>query len=117
MADLQKLTELDGFQAAFRMTDRGELIEHHIAEGSHLNETSLDLIAHMCVANVAIATMQARGWEANSSSQGFYPINGFTLVGMEWSAVTNNNLGVILANKNVDYEKAYELLGQLGGEA
>lgn len=117
MADLQQLMVLGGAQAAFMMNDRGELVEHHIAEGSRLDKTSLDLLAHMCVANVAIATMQARGWEANSSNSGFYPINGFTLVGMEWSAVTNGNLGVILGNQDADYEKAYEVLAQMGGDA
>lgn len=117
MADLQQLMALGGAQAAFLMNDRGELVEHTIAEDSKLDPTSLDLLAHMCVANIAIATMQARGWEANSANQGFYPINGFTLVGMEWSAVTNGNLGVIIANQDADYEKAYQVLATLGGEA
>lgn len=117
MVDLQQLMILGGAQAAFLMNDRGELLEHHIADGSKLDKTSLDLLAHMCVANIAIATMQARGWEANSESQGFYPINGFTMVGMEWSAITNGNLGVVVANKDADYEKAYEVLAGLGGEA
>lgn len=117
MADLNQLMTMSGVQAAFIMNDRGELTEHLIAEGSKLDQTSLDLLAHMCVANVAIATMQARGWEASSDSSGFYPINGFTLVGMEWSAVTNGKFGVVLANENADYEQAYQMLGEQGGAA
>lgn len=117
MADLNQMMGLAGAQAAFSMNDRGELIDHIIAEGSELNAQSLDLLAHMCVANIAIATMQARGWEASSDNTGFYPINGFTLVGMEWSAVTNGNLGVVLANDQADYEQAYQVLGAQGGAA
>jgi roadblock/LC7 domain-containing protein len=117
MADLQQLMALPGAQAAFIMNDRGELIDHTIAENSKLNQTALDLLAHMCVANIAIATMQARGWEANSQNQGFYPVNGFTLVGMDWSAVTNGNLGVVIANNGADYEQAYAALAEQGGVA
>lgn len=117
MADLNQLMAIPGAKAAFNMNDRGELINHTIAEDSDLDETTLDLIAHMCVANIAIATMQARGWEASSNSKGFYPINGFTLVGMDWSAITNDGLGVVVANEDADYEKAYEVLAALGGAA
>lgn len=117
MADLNQLMGLGGAQAAFVMNDRGELQQHVIAEGSKIDEKSLDLLAHMCVANVAIATMQARGWESSSDAQGFYPVNGFTLVGMDWSAVTNGNLGLVLANDDADYEKAYDALAAQGGAA
>ncbi|WP_334223928.1 DUF2173 family protein [Thiosocius teredinicola] len=115
MTDLNQLMTLQGAQAAFVMNDRGELQEHVIAEGSALSETALDLLAHMCVANNAIATMQARGWETSSESKGFYPINGFTLIGMEWSAITDGNLGVVVDNKQADYEAAYQALAQQGG--
>lgn len=115
MADLNQLMGLKGAQAAFRMNDRGELQDHVLADDTALNETALDLLAHMCLANNAIATMQARGWEASSENKGFYPINGFTLIGMEWSAITNGNLGVVIANQDADYEVAYQALGQQGG--
>ena len=108
---------IPGAQAAFSMNDRGELLEHSIAGGSALDPRSLDLLAHMCVANIAIATMQARGWEANSESSGFYPVNGFTLVGMDWSAVTDGRLGVVISNEGADYEQAYAVLAQQGGAA
>jgi len=117
MADLNQMMGIAGAQAAFTMNDRGELLEHTIAEGSRLDPTSLDLLAHMCVANMAIATMQARGWEATSDNKGFYPINGFTLVGMEWSAVTNGNVGVVVNNEQADYEQAYQVLAAQGGAA
>ena len=115
MVDLNRLMALKGAQAAFAMNDRGELQEHVLAEGTALDETSLDLLGHMCVANNAIATMQARGWEASSGSTGYYPINGFTLIGMEWSAITDANLGVVVANKEADYEAAYQVMAELGG--
>jgi roadblock/LC7 domain-containing protein len=114
MADLSRLMQLKGAQAAFQMNDRGELQQHLLAEGSLLDETALDLLAHMCVANNAIATMQARGWEASSDSKGFYPINGFTMIGMEWSAITDGNLGVVVSNQDADYEAAYQALAGQG---
>ncbi|MGB5452623.1 MAG: DUF2173 family protein [Sedimenticolaceae bacterium] len=115
MMDLSKLMALKGAQAAFRMNDRGELQQHVLAEGTALDETALDLLAHMCVANNAIATMQARGWETKSENKGFYPVDGFTLIGMEWSAIAAYNLGVVLGNKDADYEAAYQALAELGG--
>ncbi len=116
MADLDELMALPGAVAAFAMNDRGELQEHRIAEGSRLDARTLDLLGHMCVANMAIATMQARGWEASSNSQGFYPVNGFTLVGMDWSAATNGRHCVVMENEQADYEAAYRALG-VEGEA
>ena len=115
MVDLNELMALKGAQAAFVMNDRGELLQHVKSEDSAMNETALDLLAHMCVANNAIATMQARGWEASSGNKGYYPINGFTLIGMEWSAITDGNLGVVVNNQDADYEAAYRTLAELGG--
>lgn len=116
MADLNQLMDLKGAQAAFVMNDRGELLEHLLAPGAVLDKTALDLLAHMCVANNAIATMQARGWEAKSENKGFYPVNGFALIGMDWSAITNGRLGVVVANRDADYEAAYRVLDEQGAQ-
>ncbi len=110
MTDLQQLMKLPGALAAFEFSDRGELGAHQIASGSKLDADSLDLLCHVCVANIAIATMQARGWEKMTGAQGFYPIQGFTLVGFEWTAVATENRGVVMANDHVDYEQAYAAL-------
>lgn len=110
MTDLHTLMELPGALAAFEFSDRGELGEHRIADGSRLSATILDLLCHVCVANIAIATMQARGWEQMTGAQGFYPIQGFTLVGFEWTAITTENRGVVMANDQTDYERAYAAL-------
>ena len=115
MVDLEKLMTLPGAQAAFEMNDRGELKRHLLSDGTSLNETALDLLAHMCVANIAIATMQARGWEANSDSKGFYPIDGFTLIGMDWSAISADNVGVVVSNDQAEYAAAYKMLAERGG--
>jgi roadblock/LC7 domain-containing protein len=112
MADLDQLMTLNGAIAAFSMNDRGELLDHRVAEGGELNATALDLLSHMCVANISIATMQARGWEANSENKGFYPVQGFTLVGFDWSAVTDGRVGVVIRNEGADYQAAYDLIGQ-----
>ncbi|MGD8483999.1 MAG: DUF2173 family protein [Thioalkalispiraceae bacterium] len=110
MADLDKLMGIEGAVGAFRFSPRGELEEHKIADGSELNESALDLLCHVCVANMAIATMQARGWEQMTGMQGFYPINGFTFVGFEWTAVVNDEYGVVLPNDKADIEAAYAAL-------
>ncbi|OOZ46397.1 DUF2173 family protein [Solemya velum gill symbiont] len=115
MTDMNKLMSLNGAIAAFRFTDQGELEEHLIASGSDINEDALDLLAHVCQANLSIATMQARGWEKVSGQGGFYPIEGFTVIGLEWSAVAQGNYGVVLKNEGVDYQTAFNLLG--GGGA
>lgn len=114
MTDLSILMALPGAQAAFIMSDRGQLQEHVLANGSVLNESALDLLAHMCVANNAIATMQARGWEAKSDTKGFYPIQGCTMIGLEWSAITDGNLGVVVSNRDADYEASYKALAEQG---
>lgn len=110
MTDLNKLMSLPGALAAFEFSDRDELGQHKIADGSNLNADALDLLSHVCVANIAIAAMQARGWEKMTGAQGFYPIQGFTMVGFEWTAVATENCGVVMTNDQVDYERAYAAL-------
>lgn len=112
MPDLDKLMAMPGTLAAFEFNDRGELSNSKIADGSNLNETALDLVCHMCIANTSIATMQARGWESMTGAQGFYPIDGFTLVGLEWSAVTSGSFGLVVRNSDADYEAAYAALAE-----
>ena len=110
MADLDLLMNIDGVAGAFRFSPKGELQEHRIAAGSKLNDTVLDLLCHVCVANMAIATMQARGWEKLTGMQGFYPVNGFSLVGFEWTALVNDEYGVVVPNDKVDYDRIYSVL-------
>ncbi|MEJ2309367.1 MAG: DUF2173 family protein [Gammaproteobacteria bacterium] len=115
MTDLNTLMSLDGALAAFTFNDHGEVLEHRVAETAKLNATALDLLAHMCVANLSIATMQARGWEQVSGQQGFYPINGFSLIGLEWTAFALGNVGVVVSNDKSDYQAIFSMLEQ--GEA
>lgn len=110
MSSLEHLMILEGAAAAFEFSDTGELTDHRISDGSNLTADTLDLLAHMFVANIAIATMQARGWEKATGQAGFYPIEGFTLIGLEWSAVGNGHRGVVLRNDAADYEAAYAAL-------
>ncbi|MBI3562518.1 MAG: DUF2173 family protein [Gammaproteobacteria bacterium] len=110
MADLSALMQLDAVQGAFRFTPQGELLEHRISAGSKLNATVLDLLCHVGVANMAIATMQARGWEQLTGMQGFYPVRGFALVGFEWTALLTHEYGVVVPNAHVDYERIYSAL-------
>lgn len=110
MANLDTLMQLDGVEGAFRFDPKGELLEHRISNGSKLNTSVLDLLCHVCIANMAIATMQARGWEKVTGMEGFYPINGFSLIGFEWTAVVNQEYGVVVPNNKVDYDRIYSAL-------
>lgn len=108
--DLQKLMELPGALAAFTYSDRGDLQAHELREGTEITPQMLDLLSRSCVANLAIAGMEARGWEAVTGQSGFQPLKGFSVVGLEWSVVVNGNNGVVIRNRDVDYEAAFAAL-------
>jgi roadblock/LC7 domain-containing protein len=110
MQELSSLMNLSGAIAAFHFSDQGELLSHLIAPGAQMDETALDMLSHVCVANISLASMQARGWEGLTGMQGFYPIEGFTLIGMDWTAVVNGHRGVVLRNDQGDVEAAYSAL-------
>lgn len=108
--DLQKLMELPGALAAFTYTDKGELQSHQLREGTELSEEMLDLLSRSCVANLAIAGLEARGWESLTGQTGFQPLKGFSVVGLEWSVVADGNCGVVVRNRDVDYEATFKAL-------
>lgn len=126
MATLDELMRLRGAMAVFEFRGSGELLEHRIAYPDRINPAILDLLAHMCSANMSIATMQARGWEQMTAMKGFYPVQEFTLVGFDWSVVVGGLrrerhkqagksslppfTGVVLANESADYEAAFAIL-------
>lgn len=110
MANLEKIMSLQGALAAFEFNDKGELKASKIADEKIINSDVLDLLCHVCVANGAIATMQARGWEKMTEMSGFYPIKGFSLMGFEWTVIVNDHLGVIVKNNDVDFDQAYAVL-------
>jgi roadblock/LC7 domain-containing protein len=108
--DLQKLMDLPGTLAAFTYTDKGELQSHLLREGTELSEEMLDLLSRSCVANLAIAGLEARGWESLTGQTGFQPLKGFSVVGLEWSVVADGNCGVVVRNRDVDYEATFKAL-------
>ena len=108
--NLEKMMDLPGAMEAFTYTDKGDLQAHVVREGTELTPQVLDLLAHSCVANLAIANMEARGWEAVTGQGGFQPLKGFSVVGLEWSVVVNGNCGVVVRNRDADYEAAFKAL-------
>jgi roadblock/LC7 domain-containing protein len=108
--DLQKMMGLPGALAAFTFSDRGELQSHMLREGSEMTPQVLDLLARSCIANMAIAGMEARGWETLTGQNGFEPLKGFSVVGLEWSVVVDGNCGVVVKNRDVDYEATFNAL-------
>ena len=106
--NLDKMMDLPGALAAFTYTDKGDLQSHVLREGTELTPQILDLLARSCVANLAIAGLEARGWEAVTGQTGFQPLKGFSVVGLEWSVVVNGNCGVVMRNRDVDYEAAFK---------
>lgn len=108
--NLEKLMDLPGALAAFTYSDKGDLQSHSIREGTEITPQVLDLLSRSCVANLAIAGMEARGWEALTGQAGFQPLQGFSVVGLEWSVVVNGNTGIIARNRDVDYEATFSAL-------
>lgn len=112
MSDLNALSSMPGVVAAFRFDDDGRLEEAVIPDDSVIDRETLDLLGHLSVANMAIGAMQARGWEGVSDVKGFYPVEGFTFVGLDWSAVARGHQGLVLKNQLADYDAAYKALGE-----
>ncbi len=112
---LEALLQVPGAMAAFQYDDRGDLVAHQMKEGTELTPQVLDLLAHTCVANLAIAKLEAKGWESLTGQAGFQPIRGFSLVGLDWSAVVSPNFGVVVRNRDADYEAAFAALDACGG--
>ena len=127
MTTFEHLLKLPGAMAAFEFRGSGELLDYQIVDpDGSLDKSVLDLLAHVCAANLSIATMQARGWETMTDMKGYYPIKQFTLVGFDWSVVVSGLrreaeknagatalspfLGVVMANESTDYEAAFKLL-------
>ena len=108
--NLQKMMDLPGALAAFTYSDKGDLQSHVLREGTELTPQVLDLLAHSCVANQAIASMEARGWEELTGQTGFQPLKGFSMVGLEWSVVVDGNCGVVVKNRDADYEATFNAL-------
>lgn len=127
MATIPRLLTLPGVMAAFEFRGSGELLEYQIVDpDGPIDKSVLDLLAHMCAANMSIATMQARGWETMTDTKGFYPVRQFTLVGFDWSVVVSGLkreaekttgatalspfMGVVMANESADYEAAFKVM-------
>ena len=108
--NIDQLMGLSGALAAFAYTDKGDLKDHRIREGTEITSQVLDLLAHSCVANMAVATLEARGWESLTGQKGFEPVQGFSMIGLEWSAVVNGNCGVVVKNRDVDYEATFNAI-------
>jgi roadblock/LC7 domain-containing protein len=108
--NLEKMMDLPGALAAFTYSDKGDLQSHVLREGTELTPQVLDLLARSCVANQAIAGMEARGWEAVTGQTGFQPLQGISVVGLEWSVIANGNCGVVARNRDVDYEATFNAL-------
>ncbi|MDP1864476.1 MAG: DUF2173 family protein [Thiobacillus sp.] len=106
--NFDKMMDLPGALAAFTYSDKGELQSHVLREGTELTPQVLDLLARSCVANQAIASMEAIGWEAVTGQTGFQPLKGFSVVGLEWSVVVNGNCGVVVRNRDIDYEASFK---------
>ncbi len=110
MASLDNLMAVDGALAAFRFTGKGQIEESRTSDNSEFTDTILDLVSHVCVANMAIASMQSRGWENMTGMGGFYPLKGFTMVGLDWTLICNDETGLVVANDRVDYDRIHAAL-------
>lgn len=108
----QILTRVPGALACFTFTKEGQRIDSVSSDPARIDETTLDFLGHVCVADQAIAAMEARGWEGISYVTGFYPIEGFVFVGTNLSVVARDYRAFVLENKNADYEIAQRVLSE-----
>jgi len=65
------LSRVPGAVAYLAFSTDGKLIDSVSNDTGRLDEGTLDLLGHICVANQAIANMEARGWEGISDITGF----------------------------------------------
>ncbi|QKT04442.1 DUF2173 family protein [Ectothiorhodospiraceae bacterium 2226] len=107
---MDQLIALPGVVAAFAFSDRGELTEAKRRGECPLDDRKLDLLSHLCVANLAVATMQARGWGTLTQSADYYPVEAVTLIGDKWSAMASPTHGVLLDTSQADFDAAYDAL-------
>lgn len=114
---LATLLDLPGALAAFRFSEGGELTAHAVREGTGITPLTLELLARSCVANLAIAGMEARGWEALTGQAGFQPLTGLSVIGLEWSVVVGRNAAVVVRNRDADYAAAFAALRRVEGGA
>ena len=130
MAMLDQLMALPGVLAAFEFHGNGRLLSHRSANERLLNADTMKLLAHMCAANINIAAMQARGWEASPETRGFFPVKTFTLIGLEWSVIVSGAIGqagaddsaddtlpfvaVVLSNDEGDHDSVFKALETQG---
>ena len=126
MATLDQLMALPGILATFEFYGNGQLLRHKIGNERLINTDTMKLLAHMCAANINIATMQARGWDANPETQGFFPVQTFTLIGLEWSIIVSgageptdaNELvpfvAAVLSNAEGDHAQVFKAMENQG---
>ncbi len=112
MSRVNELVAVQGALAGFRFSPTGSVLESEIKDTERLDADTLDLLGHVCVANIAVANMQARGWEKISEIKGFYPIEGFSFIGLNLSVVTRGDQAVVLENAGADYDEAYRALSR-----
>jgi len=107
------LARVPGALAFFVFSAEGQRLSSTTTDPLRLDESTLDLLGHVCVANKAIANMEARGWEGAGGMGGFYPIESFVFVGSNLSVVAGDSHAFVLENKNADFEAAQRVLSEL----
>ncbi|OYY74597.1 MAG: hypothetical protein B7Y40_04455 [Gammaproteobacteria bacterium 28-57-27] len=107
------LARVPGALAYFVFSAEGQRLSSVTTDAGRLDESTLDLLGHVCVANKAIANMEMRGWEGVSGIAGFYPVESFVFVGVNLSVVAGSSHAFVLDNEGADYETAQRVLSEL----
>lgn len=89
MATLDDLATLPGTMAVFSFLSGGTLLEQRINNNELFSAEALALLARMCAANLAMAQMQASGWQRRGEMESFIPLRQFSLLGLEWTVVVS----------------------------
>lgn len=107
------LARVPGAVAYFVFSAEGQRLGGATIDSGRLDDGTLDMLGHVCVANKAIANLAMRGWEGVSGITGFYPVESFVFVGTNLSIVAGNSHAFVLDNEAADYEAAQRVLSEL----
>lgn len=107
MANLDKLTELDGAIGAVEFTPSGELIS---ARGD-LTEDVATMAAKICAANSLMGTIQSEGF-TRFNREGWTPFYGWAFAAGDFSVCVMGHLGVVVEIAKANFNDIFKVLGQ-----
>lgn len=108
MPTLNKLMKLPSVYGAIAFADNGEINE---IKGK-LDRNFAEMVAQLCIANMAIYRMQATGWQKQTGQHGFLPERGFTFLALDHLIMGVHGKAVVAERKGFDHDLAYKTFNE-----